>query len=334
MKKDFLYTPKYIYWELSTYCNLKCKHCFSESSNDVTTVVKKEKVLIKIDEMSKKSKFSIRFGGGEPLLVPYIYEIVQFCEARDIKTAITTNGTLINEMVIERLRCSGLKELTVSIDGLEDKHNFLRGNNNYERAINAVKLALNSKNIKVSVAFTITSYNYEDIEPFVDRMVELGVKKIYFFRYCMNSNAELLKLNAEQLYFSAKEIIRMKEKYRDIKFIYENLGFYSFLLVDNFNNNFLGCNFLKDVMTVKYNGDVVVCAAISKVLGNLFTDDIHHIYNNIFAEKVDICKIPIECMTCMYSKSCRGGCKSDSYYKCGDYSYRDELCYIAHTLLE
>lgn len=328
MEKNFIYYPKYIYWELSKHCNLRCKHCFAEAENNINTIVEKDRIFYKIEEMFQKNEFSVRFGGGEPLLVSYLYDLIAFCEKRKIFTAITTNGMLLDEMVVNRLYCSGLKEVTISIDGLKDNHDFLRGKGSYEKIIRIVKSVLKQKKVKVSIAFTVTAHNYNEISLFVDVLFSLGIRKFYFFRYCTNSNAEVLELNPMQLYFATNEIEKVSEKYKGAQFVYEGLSFYPFILLDGKKEIREGCNFLKNIMTIKYNGDVVVCAAIPKVLGNIFLDEIDTLYNKIAIEKEKICKIPTECRKCKYKKECHGGCKSDSYNRYMNYLHKDKACYV------
>ena len=61
---------KYIYWELSHYCKLRCKQCFARANNDASTIVDREVLFNAINKVADANMSAIRFGGGEPLMVP------------------------------------------------------------------------------------------------------------------------------------------------------------------------------------------------------------------------------------------------------------------------
>lgn len=329
IKEKKVFYPRYIYWELSNYCNLRCRHCFAEADNGADTIVDKGNLFRVIDEMIiTTEKTSIRFGGGEPLLVPYLYDLIKFCTNKNVNTAITTNGILLSDNIIEKLYLAGLKEITVSIDGLKENHDFLRGLGNFERTKELVGQIIKLKLININLAFTVTSINYYEIRSFVERFISIGITKFYFFRYCPNSSMELLSLNSKQLYLATEALVELSSKYKKIKFIYEGLSFYPFLF--NFKDQKLneGCNFLKNIITIKYNGDVVVCAAIPKVLGNIFMEVPDKIFSKISKEKKAIKRIPKDCSMCIFTDACHGGCKCSSYYDYNDYLHKDKSCFI------
>lgn len=316
---------KYVYWELSNYCNLRCKQCFAKAIRDESTIVDKSVLYKAIEKISYKQNLSIRFGGGEPLLVPYLPELIKYCTNKKINVDITSNGLLLNDEILHRLILSGLRELTISIDGLESTNDLLRGKGSYSIVNNIVIRTALLHEISVSIGFTVTRTNYREINEFVEDYIEKGIRKFYFFRYCGNNGREMCSLNKEQLYKAAVTIYRLKIKYPKIQFIYESLGFYSFLFTQN--HCFEGCNFLKGVTSINYKGDVVVCAAINKSLGNIYKDDMGLIYSNIEDEKKLLQAIPYECKDCAFNHYCRGGCKGENYRSSNSYFGKDPLCF-------
>lgn len=327
-EKNINYQPKYVYMELSNFCNLQCKHCFAEAVRKNGTTVEKEKMIEFLHIMKQRNNFSIRFGGGEPLLVPYLCELIKFCSDQGIGTAITTNGLLLDKIKLNDLKVAGLKELTISIDGLENNHDFIRGKGNYKKVVQKIELCQEIDLISVSLAYTVTSKNYWEIEKFLKVFYKFGIKKFFFFRYCHNCNEDIFKLDKIQLNEAAQLILKCEQLYPDLKIIYEPLSFYSFLLKKDTEISSETCNFLKNVMTVKYNGDVVVCAAIQKVLGNLYEETLDDIYMKIESEKERLKEMPMECENCKYINVCHGGCKSNSFNHFFNYKNKDKGCYI------
>lgn len=319
--------PRYIYWELSNYCNLRCKHCFADAVRGKDSIVRDSLIYSTIENMRSKNMFAIRFGGGEPLMVPYIFDLISFCKAHEIEVDITTNGTLLNGEVLKKLYSAGLRELTISIDGLETSHDYIRGQGNYQRTYQAAIQAISYGKICLSLAFTVSSQNYSELERFVEKFISLGVKKFYFFRYCSNNNAKMLELSSEQLCITAKTILELSQKHTNITFIHEGFSFYVHQLMGHKKIK-EGCNFLQNVLTIDFTGNVIVCAAIKKVLGNVYLDNIDMVYKNIANEQTLIQYIPDECLNCVWNTSCHGGCKSFSFSTSGDYRIKDSLCYF------
>lgn len=319
-------TVKYIYWELSNYCNLQCKHCFAMSSNNRSTIVNKQDLFDAIERISQRAFCnSIRFGGGEPLLVSFLPDIVDYCTRRRINVDITTNGTLISNSGIQALAEIGLRELTISVDGLQKAHDYIRGDGRFH-SIEELIASLSSTNKKrLSLAFTVTCQNYLDILPFFEKFSELGVQKFYFFRYCGTNHSNLLQLTNDQLFIAEKSIQKIKMEHPQIIIIHEPLSFYPFLLTGESKQG--GCNFLDGVLTINYLGDVIVCAGIPQTLGNVFSDNLDDITFKISREKAKMRDIPQSCKLCSFSSTCRGGCKASSYLRSKGYSLRDQLCY-------
>lgn len=313
--------PHYIYWELSNYCNLRCKHCFAEANGSKSSIVNQIDIQNKIDELHSIGKFSIRFGGGEPFLVPYLFDLISFCTQRNIDIDITTNGILFNESVDAELQRAGLRELTFSIDGLEKQHNFLRGDGTFQKTIHSVSLALKQNQYRVSAACTVHAQNYQELEAFTSYMAQVGVKKIYFFRYCPNANLEYLSLSCSQLQYVSNTIELLKVKYPNITFVCEEFSFYTHYRGSE------GCNFLKDILSINYKGDIVVCAAINKAIANIFCQPMETVLQKIETEQALIRKIPADCSQCSHRIVCHGGCKSNSFAIDGSYGNRDIFCY-------
>lgn len=323
------FRPSYIYWELCDACNLQCKHCFAHSSPQKKCFQDQSIILRKITELTAEGIVPIRFGGGEPLLHPNIFSILSECTQMGIPVAITTNGTLLNETNVWRLKESGLKNLTISIDGTEPFHEYLRGFGSFERAVRGLRLAL-SAGLRTSVSFTLTAHNYKNLSEYVQWFYQCGVKEYYVFRYIPQSiieGGDYLCLDKHLLMEATLKILDLQKEYSDAKFHYEKMGHLSFLL-DNGSGK-ASCNFSNGTITIKADGTVVVCAAISKALGNIYHDRLNDVFEIVQQEIEKIKTVPIECLDCSYVEKCRGGCKSYSYNMYKNYCHRDDCCYCA-----
>jgi heme d1 biosynthesis radical SAM protein NirJ len=118
--------------------------------------------------------------GGEPLMRPDLFEIAQ--RARDMRfyIGLSTNGTLIDEAMADRIAATGFNYVGISLDGLRETHDrFRRLDGAFDRSLNAVRL-LHARGVKVGLRFTMTAMNAHDLPALLDLMRAEQSEKFYF----------------------------------------------------------------------------------------------------------------------------------------------------------
>ena len=113
--KDY-FVPKWLAWEVTGRCNLDCVHCrvgVQRSDSDFTTA--EAKALI--DGISSFCKPVLVLSGGEPLLRPDLFELARYGTDQGLKMALATNGTLVDEEICGRIKDSGIRIASLSLDG-------------------------------------------------------------------------------------------------------------------------------------------------------------------------------------------------------------------------
>lgn len=175
--------PRHLMIELTDICNLKCKHCYRNASAKGRYISKKD-FFNTIDIFVSKGLDAIELTGGEPLLHPDFSEIVCYAASRLDIVAVLTNGTHINEAIIEKLKPYKDKILfSVSIDSSTSEfHDDFRGSEgSWAKANKAVSL-LAHNGFLTRVAMSIAPGNMEDIENVLLLSKNLGAKS---FSYSM-----------------------------------------------------------------------------------------------------------------------------------------------------
>ncbi len=150
------------YIELTRACNLRCKHCLNNSGIMSNNKINYDELIRIIDLLIDAGIFEIRFTGGEPLLYPKIIDVIKYCTDNGIYVSIGTNGTLINESLIKKLKSSGLNKVIVSLDGTQAVHDDIRGKGNFDKTIKAIDL-LKKYKIDYKVNSVIMKSNMDDI---------------------------------------------------------------------------------------------------------------------------------------------------------------------------
>lgn len=105
---------KKIYIEITNICNLKCSFCpLTIRKKEYMSITNFEYIINQIKNFTKYIYLHIK---GEPLLHPYIKDILNICDKYQIKVNITTNGTLIRNDINNDC----LNQINFSIHSLED----------------------------------------------------------------------------------------------------------------------------------------------------------------------------------------------------------------------
>ena len=170
-----------VIWNLIRRCNLTCKHCYSISADtDFPNELSTEQVFTVMDDLKQFGVPVLILSGGEPLLRPDIYDIAQRSKDMGFYTALSTNGTLIDNSNIDKIADMGFDYLGISIDGIAETHDkFRRKKGAFDASIKALRLC-HDKGIKVGLRFTMTQDNAEQLPQLLTLMDDENIDKFYF----------------------------------------------------------------------------------------------------------------------------------------------------------
>lgn len=159
--------------EVTNNCNLKCSICL------VSYGMKREKGMIdfalfkKIIDDNPQLEFILLFQWGEPLLHPKICEMIKYAKERKIRTMLTTNGTLLDDGLTNRIIKSGLDRITFSVDGINQTYEKIRGFDYLQlekivKRFKRIKETLNSP-IKIDISMVVTRETEQDVAAYLSR---------------------------------------------------------------------------------------------------------------------------------------------------------------------
>ncbi|WP_456406852.1 heme d1 biosynthesis radical SAM protein NirJ [Thiolapillus sp.] len=170
-----------VIWNLIRRCNLTCKHCYSISADtDFPNELSTAQVYEVMEDLKQFGVPVLILSGGEPLLRPDIFDIAQRSKDMGFYTALSTNGTLIDESNIDKIADMGFDYLGISIDGIAETHDkFRRKEGAFDASIKALRLC-HDKGIKVGLRFTMTQDNAEELPKLLELMDDEQIDKFYF----------------------------------------------------------------------------------------------------------------------------------------------------------
>lgn len=165
--------------DLTYSCNLKCKMCpQAEDWHKGDSIIKnnvrnlkplgKEEWLDVIIQLARIGCKNISFSGGEPLLIPFLPDLIIAAKKLKMGVTILTNGILINEKMAHLLVDQGVSAVRISLEGPEEIDNQVKNNaESYAAAISALDLIDKAKKEKKSrfpslcIVPTLLSMNYK-----------------------------------------------------------------------------------------------------------------------------------------------------------------------------
>lgn len=170
-----------ITWKLWLYtnydCNLTCKYCVARSGPNVARRALPAPLLRQIvDEAAALGFDHLFLTGGEPFLLPDVYDILAYCSAR-LPTTVLTNATLLHERQLDRLDAVRTADLRVqvSLDGhCAAVHDAYRGRDTWVRTVAGIQRLL-ARGYRVRIGTTETPANSAHLEALRAFLRELGI---------------------------------------------------------------------------------------------------------------------------------------------------------------
>ena len=309
-----------LFFAITYNCNKKCKHCFTESDNNISSSIDDKYWLNLIDQLSELNNPRLFFTGGEPLKHPSLLNLASYANKKSIPIILGTNATLITSEIANDLKNVGVCEARVSIDGAtEYSHDLLRGKGAFFETVNGIKLLINS-GITVSIRTTITKQNYSQLTDIAKLVNELNIVDWELKHIIPTGRAayhpELLT-TSEERDFALRTILEIINSN-----IYPNLKIK--LMEGTINQHTIipesikvaACPAGTRMMVVQPSGDVIPCGYLSScVIGNITQESLHSILNkwDKIINNEDFFIFPDECKTCEHFSRCKGGCRAYNF---------------------
>jgi len=306
---------KYIFWECTLRCNLNCLHCGSDCKKEA--LVKDMPVsdfIGAIDDVSsivEPNKTMIVLTGGEPLLRNDLEICGKQLYERGFPWGMVSNGFHLTSKRLQSLLKAGLRAVTISLDGLENSHNWLRGNpKSFENAVNAIGLLSETEDLRFDVVTCVNQKNFNELNQLKELLLSKGVKEWRIFTVFPIGRAKEhteLQLNPVQFKHLFDFIARERKK-GDIKLNYGCEGF-----LGNYEgevrDNLFFCKAGVNIASVLIDGSISACPNFRENFsqGNIYKNSFKAIWENEYSIFRDRTWMKTgECSDCSSFKYCEG----------------------------
>lgn len=169
--------PICLTWELTYSCNLSCVHCLSSSGRRDPRELTTDECKAVIDELERLQVFYVNLGGGEPMLRPDFYEIVEYAIAHRVGVKFSTNGTFIDAAAARRLASMDYLDIQISLDGsTAEVNDAVRGAGTYDAAIAAMGHLRDAGFGAFKISVVATRHNVGQLDEFRAIAAEYGAQ--------------------------------------------------------------------------------------------------------------------------------------------------------------
>ena len=303
-----------LFWECTLRCNMRCRHCGSDCK--ISTVHPDmpfedfEKVLLRIREVYDPHKILIILSGGEPLMRSDLADCGRRIRALGFPWGLVSNGLLMSDEKADELLKAGMRTATISLDGLEEEHNWMRGvPGAFSHASAAIK-KLSGAGIPFDVVTCVNQRNFPMLEELKEYLISLGLKQWRIFTvFPVGRAAEDPDLQLSNGQY--RELMDFIVRTRKEKRIHLSYGCEGFLgsYEGRVRDHLFSCQAGITIASVRIDGAISGCTSIRSHWdqGNIYTDDFIDVWDNRFADFRNHGKFRTDaCAACKYWKWCQG----------------------------
>lgn len=314
--KAKLHSLRTLFWECTLRCNLSCLHCGSDchvSSKQEDMPL--EDFLKVIDDITphvpNPNKVMITFTGGEALLRKDLEKCGLELYKKGYPWGIVSNGLLMDRKRLDSLLAAGLHSATISLDGFEEAHNWMRGNpKSFEKALDAICMLAEEQEVIWDVVTCVNQRNIKSLPLFKEFLTEMGAKRWRLFTVFpvgrAAQNAEM-QLDDDQFTWVLKFIRSCRKEGK----IHTSYGCEGFLgnYEGEVRDSVFQCQAGVSVASILADGSISGCPSIRANFhqGNIYKDNPVDVWNNRFKRYRDRSWTKKgQCASCKMFRYCEG----------------------------
>jgi radical SAM protein with 4Fe4S-binding SPASM domain len=343
--------PYLVSYAITRKCNLKCKHCYSDSADsprpDELSTIEARGLL---DDLAKWGIRLLIFDGGEPLCRDDFFEIVRYASEKGMRTVVGTNGILIDAETADRMKSAGVQAVQISIDGANPAtHDSFRGEEGaFHKAMQGVE-ACKKVGLPFQLGMVIRRQSLPEISDMLKLAVESEANAAEFFdlvqvprvrRECAD---EILSKSERK---NVMELLAETQTNCPIVIRLPGCPMYPLILKQrNIQPKHFPAHLLRRIpyydrgcaagmpsgyVTILPNGDVIPCMLLQVKLGNIREESIIRIWEDspVLAKLRSRELLEGECGKCANRDVC-AGCRGRAYEETGNMLASDPGCWIA-----
>jgi Y-X(10)_GDL-associated radical SAM protein len=324
--EDLLHAhPVHVVWEITLACNLKCGHCGSRAGKVRPDELSTAECFDVVDQLARLGTREITIIGGEAYLRRDWVEIIRRITGHGILASMQTGGRALTEERIAAAKEAGLGTVGVSVDGLEELHDEIRGvKGSFRSAMTALEL-LRKYDIPAGCNTQIGARTMPQLRGILHEIASRGARGWQIQLTVAMGNAvdnDHLLMQPYQLSELMPQLAELHDEARRLGVQMQagnNVGYFGPYdykwRIGNGRSHWTGCAAGHGVMGIEANGAIKGCPSLPTVgftggnVRDMTLEDIWNYSKEIrFSRDRQISELWGRCASCYYADVCRGGC--------------------------
>ncbi|MBQ7240046.1 MAG: radical SAM protein [Bacilli bacterium] len=320
--RQYLYkNPKLrdLFIEVTSRCNARCEHCGSQCGDfipkDEISAEDLKRTLLDISKRYDPKDVLLNITGGEPLVRKDLFEIMDYANKLGFRWGMTSNGMLINDDIIKKMKETNMETISISLDGLKETHeNFRKSPGSFDRIIENIKKLQQVPSIKIVQVTTVANKkNLNELEDIYKLMKDLNIISWRVINVDpigrAKGNKDILLDKEEYKYLF--NFIKEKREENIMNVEYGCSHYLDIPLEKELRDTYFYCVTGLYVASILSNGDIFVCPNVERrkefVQGNIKTDNFVDVWENKFQMLRSDNRLKCEkCNKCSKWKYCLG----------------------------
>ncbi len=222
--EGILAAPTRVYYELTRDCNLRCRHCFNSSGKVEDDQQSTGEVLLTLDGLRNDAVFDVRFTGGELTRRPDWFEILAYAVEQGFAVSCNTNCVYDDDSIVNAfsdLAGAGMSQITTSIDGNREVHDWLRGRGSYDRSVASLRAMKG-----LGVPLRINTLLFKDTIPHIESVLDLAAEtceEVNFFYarpFGRAASLDAHMVESGELWTASKKIEELRDNYNGLSVLH------------------------------------------------------------------------------------------------------------------
>lgn len=167
------------HWSITGRCNCKCRHCLLSAPDARYGELSHEDIMRIVNDLGDCGVLNCSITGGEPLVRPDFWEIIDALRDRDIGIIqIYSNGLAVNEDLLDGFERRGLRpEFNMSFDGV-GHHDWLRGQPGAEKAVRRAFELCRDRGFPTGAEMCLWKENAHTLRESINYLASVGCRSI------------------------------------------------------------------------------------------------------------------------------------------------------------
>lgn len=335
--------PHTCIWEITRQCNLRCRHCGNDCGDRSTLELTAEEFHEVALDLARLGCHDVDVTGGEPLLHPQWDERCRDLATCGLRTALITNGTLLDDQRLQRALDVGISAFGISLDGMQATHDGIRarpghGPSPWAQAVAAIERALPRADTIVITA--VNRRNLAELPVLREYLAKLGVQRwqvqlvVPLGRAIIGGEPFVIAPSDLESLTAFLALARADGKTPRID-VTDTIGYFTEREMGMRGTGkpavWTGCQAGLRAVAITYDGRVRGCSMMPPEFdaGDVHDEPFATIWNDVerfaYSTRFDAANLAGACGRCKVGPLCRAGCTTMAYWTTGSI-YNNPFC--------